>query len=701
MNRLLGLIALLVVFATSVGAYVINYDNEENKKKVLIDILMNRLSELHYSPKDVDDSLAQTVFDEFVKRMDYGKRFFLKEDIEAFQPYREKIDDLVKEKNYEFFDLTLEHYNKRLTEAKSYYEELIETDFDFSKDEYIERDYDKVAYLETKTELKDYWRKTLKYDIMSRLVDKLDAQEKAQEENDTTVTVKTFEELAIDAKEKVKKNYDNWFKRLDKKTNKDYLATYINSIVNTYDTHTGYFPPKDKADFDIRLSGKLEGIGATLSEKDGYIEVKSIVPGSPCYLQGDLEVDDLILKVAQGADEPVDVVDMPLSDAVQLIRGKKGTEVRLTVKKTDGSQKVVPIIRDVVLLEETYAKSAFLQENGKKVGYIKLPKFYADFKNPKGRQCARDVEVELEKLKAEGADGVILDLRSNGGGSLQDVVKMAGHFIDEGPVVQIKARKGMPYVLKDEVPGTVFDEPLVILVNSFSASASEILAAAIQDYGRGIVIGSNSTYGKGTVQRFYDLDQYIKDDFSELKPIGAVKMTTQKFYRINGESTQHIGVVPDIVLPDTYSYIETGEKEQDYAMPWDEINPVQYDETQMDWNLNKLIKSSESRVNLNETFNKIKKDAERRKRNRDLTKYNLQLDTFQSERCQRKEEAEKYKKLQDKALDFEVTLLEADEMAMVEDTVKQKTSNDWLEKLSKDVYLEEAMNVIGDMIKAN
>ncbi len=686
-----------ILFAFIAGAAIFT-DSDVKKNKVLMELIMASLDKQHFNPQDMDDKWSTTVFDEFVTRLDFSKRFFLQEDLEQFQAYQKEIDDMVEDKDYALLETATDVLESRIAECEDFYLDLLAEPFDFSKQEEIELDKDKIEYAKDEAERKERWRKILKHQTLIRLVDKMEEQEKAKEENDTTVTMKAFEELEIESREKVQKNYEKWFKRLSKANDKDRLATYINAIVNTYDNHSGYFPPKDKEDFDIRLSGKLEGIGATLQEDDGYIKVVRIVAGSACYRQGELEVDDKILKVAQGAEEPVDIVDMRLDEAVRLIRGKKGTEVRLTVKKLDGTSKVIPIIRDIVVLEETYAKSAIIEEQGKKVGYIKLPKFYADFNSKEGRNCSDDVRKEIVKLKEEKVEGVILDLRGNGGGSLRDVVDMTGMFIDEGPVVQIKARTGKPYVLEDEEPGVFYKDPLIILVNSFSASASEIMAAAIQDYGRGVIIGSTRTYGKGTVQRFYDLDKYIVSDENGIKPLGSLKITTQKFFRIDGRATQLKGVEPDIVLPDGYTYIETGEKEKDFAMPWNEIEAVPYETWNKLPDLYKLQGKSTKRVESNPTFTLIDENAQRRKRNKDITNYNLEFDSFKTAHCQRQEEAEKYKDLQDEALDFKAISLEVDLAEIADDTIKQRTNTEWLEKLEKDAYLEEAMNVMKDML---
>ena len=673
----------------------------EDKDSVLITLLMRTLEKQHFNPKSIDDNTSEVVFTEYLRRLDSRKRFFTQEDVDLFDEFRAQVDDEINEQNFDFFKLTINTLEDRIDQAGTFYNEILAKPFNFEESELVEMDPDKRAFCANETELKERWRKSLKYQVLSQIMDKLDKQKKAIEDNDTSVVQKTFDQLEIEAREKVLDNHNDWFDRMDKTNVRDRMSTYVNAIIQTFDNHTGYFPPKDKEDFDIRLSGKLEGIGATLREEDGFIEVVKIVPGSPCYIQGELEVEDLITKVAQGPDEPVDVTNMRLDDAVQLIRGKKGTEVRLTVKKSDGTMKVIPIVRDVVMIEETYAKSVILEEEGRRIGYIKLPKFYADFDDKNGRQCAADVEKEVEKLKAEGVDGLIMDLRGNGGGSLRDVVDMAGLFVDKGPIVQIKARNQSPYIMEDKREGIQYDGPFVIMVNSFSASASEILAAAMQDYDRALIVGSTTTYGKGTVQRFYRLDDYIQPEFDHIKPLGAVKVTTQKFFRIDGRSTQLKGVEPDIIFPDIYSYIETGEKENEFAMPWTEINPVDYEKWDGSLLKKRLKVLSEKRLAQNEIFGKINEDALRRKRNRDETQYKLLFDAAYEENCERTEEAEKFKNLQDEALDFEAMPLRSDAIAIDGDSIKLKIANDWHDKLEKDVYLEETMNIVRDMISLN
>ncbi|RZK27879.1 MAG: tail-specific protease, partial [Hymenobacter sp.] len=387
------------------------------------------------------------------------------------------------------------------------------------------------------------------------------------------------------------KYYDEQF--ADMPDTSETLANYANTIANTYDPHTEYFAPKDKEEFDYQLTGRLEGIGATLREKDGLIYIEEIVPGSASFRQGQLKKGDAILRVAQGATEPVSIEGWHTAKAVTLIRGKKGTEVRLTVKKPDGSTKIIPIIRDVVINEETYAQSAIINDpSGKKIGYLRLPGFYADFNNNGGRSSADDVKKELAKLNAEGAQGIVFDLRTNGGGSLTDAVEMAGLFMPSGPMVQVHDSRGVTNVLNDKDPRVQYTGPLVVLVNKYSASASEILAAAVQDYKRGIIMGSTSTYGKGTVQRVVDLDETLPAELNALKPFGSLKFTMQKFYRVTGASTQFKGVASDIVLPDVYSYLDQGEKESDYPLKWDEIKPASFRPWDNQPNYTKLEASS-------------------------------------------------------------------------------------------------------------
>lgn len=690
-KKLLFFIPVLVV-----ALFSYTYVAQSDKEEALDQILMQSLANIHYSPMEVNDKFSEKVFKFYLQRLDYNKKFLLQSDVDELKKYERSIDDDIMAGRFNFFNKSLEIVSNRIVEAQNYYKDVLAQPIDFSKEETIQLDVEKLNFCKSKDELKDAWRRSMKYQVLAKMADLLDSQEKAREKSDT-VKIKTKEEIEIEARKKVLKSNDDWFKRLKDFDRNDRIAVYFNSITGIYDPHTEYYAPKDKANFDIGMSGQLEGIGAQLQEKDGYIKVTNIVPGSASWRQGQLKTGDIILKVAQGANEPVDIADMPLDDVVLLVRGKKGTEVRLTVKKPDGSTIIISLIRDIVVLEETYAQSVILK--GKKnIGYIKLPSFYADFGGQNGgRSCAKDVKKELQKLKEENVDGVILDLRYNGGGSLGDVVDMAGLFIDKGPIVQVKQKASIPQVMEDRDPAVVYDGPLVVMVNSNSASASEIMAAAIQDYKRGVIVGTSpSTFGKGTVQRFYELDDYLPPAYSHLKPLGSVKITTQKFYRVNGGATQLKGVTPDIILPDPYYLLDQGEKEQDYPMAWDEIAAAKYTPWSKALAVDKLKATSAERVKANSGFTLLNDAAKRLKKQKDETVVSLNYDKFMAEQKKYKEEAKKMDALDKEIEGVEVQTLKSD-VVPESDTVKVAKNKEWYKSIKKDLYLHETVNIISEM----
>lgn len=695
---------ILIVLALGAGilfsAATVRPSIATEKDKVLLDILVNGIQQNHYADIAIDDKFSERVYDLYLKNLDFGKRFFTQGDVEAFALYRRKLDDQMKAGSYEFFELTISVYQKRQKQIEGWYKEILAQPFNFEKIEDLETDVDKRSFPKDENELKEIWRKQLKFQVLTRLADKLDEQEKADKGDE--IKKKTVADFEKDARERVLKTHNDWYHRINRQTLDDYRNLFLNSIAMSFDPHTSFLPPEDKENFDISMSGKLEGIGATLQEEGSYIKVTNIVPGSPSWKQGDLKVGDIILKVAQGKEEPVDIVDMAVGDAVKLIRGAKGTEVRLTVKKVDGAIKVVPIIRDVVILEETYAKSAVLQKNGEKhkVGYISLPKFYADFNKTGGANSGDDVRKEVLKLKKQGIDGLVIDLRNNGGGSLQDVVDMAGLFLPSGPIVQVKSRFGQPYLLEDRDPNLVYDGPLVILVNEFSASASEILAAAMQDYKRAIIIGSSHTFGKGTVQRFIDLDENVGPELSSIKPLGVIKLTTQKFYRINGQTTQLKGVIPDIILPSLYSSMDIGEKDEDYPLAWDVIAPVPY---QM-WNNNvsnfdKVSKNSTARISSDKMFGLILENAERLGINRNNSVYSLHLGLYRDRQKKQQEDSKKYDTANETVQPITVSIPDADKSSINSDESKKERNSAWHKDIQKDIYLLESLCVVKDIIE--
>ncbi|MEL6625253.1 MAG: carboxy terminal-processing peptidase [Bacteroidota bacterium] len=676
------------------------YPGGRDRGEVLMDLMIRGLEEYHYQPVAINDDFSGKVFNEYLDRLDYNKRFLLQGDVNEFYAFQDKVDDEIKEHSFQLFDLSVQKIDQRVKEAEKIVEEILENPFDFTIEESIETDPEKLSYASTEAELRERWRKELKYQTLSRVATSLKRQETKQEEDEEDFEPKSVEELEKEAREKVMKNYERYFKRLKGLNETDRLAVYFNSIANIYDPHTSYFPPKDKEDFDIDMSGRFEGIGAQLREEDGYIKVVRIIPGSASFRQGDLQPNDVILKVAQSKEDAVDVVGMDMDEAVSMIRGPKGTTVKLTVRHPDGAEKVIPIKRDIVELEETYAKSSIITDEatGKRMGFIHLPKFYADFGGTGGPSSAEDIARELVKLKEAEVDGITLDLRNNGGGSLGEVIEMTGLFIKRGPVVQVRSRNAPSSILSDKNSAVVYDGPLVVMVNAFSASASEILAAAIQDYGRGVIVGSPSTFGKGTVQRFLNLDRFVSGG-ADLKPLGDVKLTMQKFYRINGGATQLKGVVPDIVLPDQYSLLKTGEKDYEYSMEWDEIPAADYEKfnKSVDGKVSSLSRKSAKRVSENGTFQLIEENAARYKRNSDRSSYPLQMEAYRQMRKDLDDESKKYKDISKKIDDMTVSYVDSDASFIRSDSTRQKRYDNWFKNLGKDPYIYESLQVLQDM----
>ncbi len=672
----------------------------QSRQRLILDILMEGLTASHYSPMNIDDNFSEKLFDLYLKRLDFNKKFLLESDINQLSVYRKKIDDEIRNGTFEMFLMSNQLISKRILEREMICREILAKPFNYETTEEFETDADKIPFCKSEQQLKEEWRKSLQFQTISRLHELLEEQEKKIEKKDSLYVPKPFDSLEVLARKKVLKINEDWFKRLKKVTEKDRFAAYINCITALYDPHTEFFPPKEKKQFDQSMSGQLEGIGAKLQQKDGIIKVTEIVVGSPSFKQGDLKAGDAIIKVAQGEKEPVEITDMELDDAIELIKGKKGTEVRLTVKKPDGSEKIIPIIRDVIQLDDTFAQSAVLKVGSSKIGYIRLPVFYSDFTRNGARRCGQDIKTETKKLKEFGVDGIIIDLRDNGGGSLSEVIDMVGHYIVSGPVVQVvKKRGGRPEVHRDYNSEIVYDGPMAVMVNRNSASASEIFAAAMQDYKRAVIVGtSDATFGKGTVQQFMDMDNYLTAEYDTVKPLGAVKITMQKFYRVNGGATQLKGVIPDLVLPDAYSEIESGEKELDYPMQWDEISPADY-KSWAGTDISKLKLQSSARIKKNSSFELVKEQAEFFKRKKDDTKYSLNLKKFREEEKSLLAKSKKFEAIRTDIKNFDTELLQEDLNRILQDTAKVTKEKKWAQSLKKDVHLFETANILEDFLK--
>ncbi|MFN7117924.1 MAG: carboxy terminal-processing peptidase [Saprospiraceae bacterium] len=679
-----------------VAAFYPKVDNAE-KEAVLMRAILTFVGQLHFQPKQMNDAFSQKLYDMYLDRMDSGRRFLTQEDLKKLEPYKTQLDDEALAGNFDFFNISLDLLTNGMKKTQGFYREILGKPFDFTVNETVELDGEKRNFPKDDAELKDYWRRYLKYEVMSRVADKLEEQKTKGEEG----SPKSTEELEAEARKDVLKLMDDWYDRLNKLKRSTRLSYYLNTITNLYDPHSDYLEPIDKQNFDIRFSGRLEGIGATLQTVGDYTKVSSIVVGGPAWKGKELQENDIILKVAQGDNgEWKDVTGMVVDDVVQLVRGEKGTKVRLTIKKVDGSIKEISIIREVIILEEGFAKSLILDgaSPDEKIGYIYLPRFYADFEHADGRFSAKDIAEEIDKLKKEKVNGIILDLRNNGGGSLNDVVQMSGYFIEQGPIVQVKSKAQNPDVLDDTDPRVQYGGPLIVMVNHFSASASEILAAALQDYGRAVIVGTN-TYGKGTVQRFYDLDRGVRG-YEELKPLGEIKLTVQKFYRIDGGSTQLRGVTPDIVLPDNYSFIEVGEKEEEYPLEWTEIAPLQYKQNVYKIpNLNKIKAESEKRIAKNPVFQKITDNAKRLKTQGDETTYPLRLEDYMAMSEKRQMESKAYESLFKNVVNKGVRNLEVDIPSIHQDESKKARNQDFVQTVSKDVYINETLLIMHDLIK--
>ena len=670
-----------------------NLKPDPEKDKVLLYILRNILTRSHFVVKEMNDDFSEYVFNEFIDGLDPNKRYFTQKDLKDFEKYKYDIDNQLLREDLSFYRIVYERFTKKIKNAKSYYGDLLTSPFNFKKKESIDVDYDNILFAKNETQLKDYWRKQLKLSVLIRVEEKI-KKETAKKKENNKYTIKNFKELEKEARSEVLKSMDELYVRIEELEHEDWFSTFLNSVVGAFDPHTTYMAPNMKERFDQDMSGKLEGIGARLQKKGINTLVFKLVSGGPAWKQGELEAGDIILAVAQGNKEAVDIVGMRLDDAIKFIKGKKGTEVRLTVKKNlYGSTKVISIIRDVVELEETFVKSSIIEKNGKKYGLINLPKFYIDFDEQNYRDSAKDMEKEIERLKKENISGLIIDLRNNGGGSLKTAIEISGLFIKQGPIVQIKYRGEKPIIKNDTDEKIQWNGAVIVLVNEFSASASEIFAAAMQDYNRAIIIGGNQTYGKGTVQSVLPINQFTKYG----KNLGALKMTIQKFYRINGGSTQIEGVYSDIAIPNRYSYMKFGERDLKGALIWDKVKQADYIPVKSYENFSEVIDNSKRRIASDSKFKLINEYAKWLKKNQENTSFSLNYKTFTKENLQQEQDAEKFKTVFNYKSDLSFTSPKYELPILKKDTVLAEKRLSWHKNLSKDLYIDEAVNVLSEL----
>lgn len=652
------------------------------------------LSQGHFSPKDINDDFSRKVFQKYFEELDPEKYLFQQSDIDALRPFETRIDDELKGAPVTFFLEVSKAFNRRVEAASALYKAILSKPFDFTVNESVVTDSKKLGFAKSDAEHREIFRKRLKYLTLERLVELQEIREKNKGKE--KFVAKSDAELEKEAREKVEKIFDRMFDRFHHKFNDDdKFNIYVNAITQMMDPYTEFFPPVEKRYFDEQLSGRFSGIGASLTYDEGNIKIASLLTGSPAWKSQQIEVGDVVMKVAQGKDSAVELTGYLVEDAVKLIRGKKGTNVTLSLKKKDGSLKNVTLTRDEIVQDESFVRSAVIGNGTTNVGYIYLPEFYADFDNPNGARSGADVAREVKKLKEAKVDGIVIDLRNNGGGSLPDVVQMAGLFIEDGPIVQVKDREGKPMVMRDKDNSVLYDGPLAVMINEFSASASEIFAAAIQDYGRGVVIGSSSTYGKGTVQRVIgvDLESNFMNSNSDL---GSVKLTLQKFYRINGGSTQLRGVVPDVIVPDQYEYLEYRERNNENALPWDEISKANYKPWSGNYDLQTIKNLSESRIASSPIFQKIKSNTEFLAKQNDK-EYPLHIDEFKKEQQLLRTKSKEVDSLLNLQKQINISYLPEDAKKHALDKEKEERYNQWLKARSKDVYLDNAVKVIADI----
>ena len=693
-NLFTPLIAFIMCLASC--SFVSKDFDASDKDSLIIQLITYVLDQAHYLDKDINDDFSEKVFDTFLENLDPYKRYFYASDIYEFSKYKHSIDDAFKNPNLDFFDLVYERYSSRMLESEKIFNDILSKPFDFSKDEICECDFEVLDYVQTKDELYDRWRKLLKIYVIENYHNEIEDDLRKQEE-DPYFKLRKLDLIEKETRDALNETMNQNFRFISEEMQRsDWFSVYINSFVSQYDPNTSYLDPESKDRFDVDMSGNYAGIGARLQKKIDKVEITEVISGGPAWRDNILEKGDAILKVRQDdEEEPVSILNMRLSEAVKLIKGKKGTKVHLTIKKVDGSISEVSVKRDIVLLEETYIKSSIVEKGNNNFGIINIPKFYIDFDNQSNRDAAKDLRTEIERLKEQGVQGLVIDLRNNGGGALKTVVDMAGMFIKNGPVVQVKYFDKEKQVLSDRDRSILWTGPLVILVNEGSASASEILAAAMQDYKRAIIIGGNQTWGKGTVQNVFPLNRMVRGNTNG--DLGALRYTTQKYYRINGGSVQLEGVKSDINVPYRFKYLDFGEKDSENPLQWDEIDQVEYTTWDSNFNFNEAIRKSKKRMADNKYLKLVDENAKWIKSVRDDKLINLNYDKFKLELDENSSKTEKFKALNDFSMDYNFKSLPYELDLIKNDSVLGLKRSRWHKSLNKDFYIDEALNVLSDL----
>ena len=693
-NLFTPLIAFIMCLASC--SFVSKDFDASDKDSLIIQLITYVLDQAHYLDKDINDDFSEKVFDTFLENLDPYKRYFYASDIYEFSKYKHSIDDAFKNPNLDFFDLVYERYSSRMLESEKIFNDILSKPFDFSKDEICECDFEVLDYVQTKDQLYDRWRKLLKIYVIENYHNEIEDDLRKLEE-DPYFKLRKLDLIEKETRDALNETMNQNFRFISEEMQRsDWFSVYINSFVSQYDPNTSYLDPESKDRFDVDMSGNYAGIGARLQKKIDKVEITEVISGGPAWRDNILEKGDAILKVRQDdEEEPVSILNMRLSEAVKLIKGKKGTKVHLTIKKVDGSIFEVSVKRDIVLLEETYIKSSIVEKGNNNFGIINIPKFYIDFDNQSNRDAAKDLRTEIERLKEQGVQGLVIDLRNNGGGALKTVVDMAGMFIKNGPVVQVKYFDKEKQVLSDRDRSILWTGPLVILVNEGSASASEILAAAMQDYKRAIIIGGNQTWGKGTVQNVFPLNRMVRGNTNG--DLGALRYTTQKYYRINGGSVQLEGVKSDINVPYRFKYLDFGEKDSENPLQWDEIDQVEYTTWDSNFNFNEAIRKSKKRMADNKYLKLVDENAKWIKSVRDDKLINLNYDKFKLELDENSSKTEKFKALNDFSMDYNFKSLPYELDLIKNDSVLGLKRSRWHKSLNKDFYIDEALNVLSDL----